>query len=87
MNRRQKRAIARRIPGYKGLLKEAAEKSIKEFEEMLQKKWIAETQVLNGEEPTNAASLNESIEKEDKNKEKNLPNEAENTRKNNDGTN
>ena len=86
MNRRQKRALAKLIPGYKKLLKEAKEETIKQFEEMMQKRWT-EQELADGYIPTNAASLNESIEKEDKNKEKNLPNEAENTRENNDGTN
>lgn len=87
MNRRQKRALARKIPGYKGLLKDAAKKSIEELEEMLQKRWEAETQVLNGEEPVNAASLNESIEKEGKDKREKLSNETESAEKNNNGTN
>lgn len=62
MNRRQKRALAKRIKGYKGLLSEASEKAMKQFEEMMQEKWRAETQVLNGEEPANAAFSNKAIE-------------------------
>lgn len=62
MNRRQKRALAKRIKGYKGLLSEASEKAMKQFEEMMQEKWRAETQVLNGEEPANAAFSNKVIE-------------------------
>ena len=42
MNRRQKRALARKIPGYKDLLKEAAASSFNEFEEMLKKSWEKE---------------------------------------------
>ena len=62
MNRRQKLALAKRIKGYKGLLSEASEKAMKQFEEMMQEKWKAETQVLNGEESANAAFSNKVIE-------------------------
>ena len=86
MNRRQKRALARSIPGYKKLLKEAKEKSIKQFEEMMQKRW-AEQGLADGYIPADVASLNESIEKEEKNKEENLSNGAKITKENNDGTN
>ena len=86
MNRRQKRALAKLIPGYKKLLKEAKEKSIKQFEEMMQKR-LTEQELADGNIPADAASLNESIEKEGKKKEENLSNGAEITKENNNGTN
>lgn len=86
MNRRQKRALAKLIPGYKKLLKEAKEKSIKQFEEMMQKRWT-EQELADGYISADAASLNESIEKEGKKKEENLSNGAEITKENNNGTN
>lgn len=86
MNRRQKRALAKLIPGYKKLLKEAKEKLIKQFEEMMQKRWT-EQELADGYIPADAASLNESIEKEGKKKEENLSNGAEITKENNNGTN
>lgn len=86
MNRRQKRALAKLIPGYKKLLKEAKEETIKQFEEMMQKRWM-EQELADGYIPADAASLNESIEKEGKKKEENLSNGAEITKENNNGTN
>lgn len=78
MNRRQKRNLARRIKGYKGILSEASQKAIEEFEEMMQKRWDAETQVQSSEQPVVAAKLNEVIE-DDKIKEgKNISNETRN---------
>lgn len=62
MNRRQKRALAKRIRGYKGLLNEASAKTIKQFEEMMRERWNAETQVLDGQGPANAAFSNKVIE-------------------------
>lgn len=39
MNRRQKRALMRRFPGYKDLLNEAAASAFTDFEEKLKKSW------------------------------------------------
>lgn len=39
MNRRQKRALMRRFPGYKDLLNEAAASVFTDFEEKLKKTW------------------------------------------------
>lgn len=86
MNRRQKRTLAKLIPGYKKLLKEAKEKSIKQFEEMMQKRWT-EQELADGYIPADAASLNESIEKEEKDNKEKLPNETESAKKNSNGTN
>lgn len=78
MNRRQKRALAKRIKGYKELLSEASEKAMKQFEEMMQEKWKAETQVLNGEESANAASLNrDNIQQKEKSQEDEAKNAEE----------
>lgn len=58
MNRRQKRTLAKLIPGYRKLLKEAKEKSIKQFEEMMQKRWT-EQELADGYIPADAAFSNE----------------------------
>ena len=84
MNRRQKRTLAKLIPGYRKLLKEAKEKSIKQFEEMMQKRWT-EQELTDGYIPANAAFSNEGKEIERKNKEENLSNETKNTKENEDG--
>ena len=39
MNRRQKRALMKRFPGYKDLLNEAAASAFTDFEEKLKKSW------------------------------------------------
>lgn len=62
MNRRQRRALAKKIPGYKKLLNEAKEKTFDQFKEMLEKKW-AETAGMNGEVPVTPL-LNETIGEE-----------------------
>ena len=41
MNRRQRRAIAKKFPGYKKLLNEAKDKTFEEFQEMIKKRWAA----------------------------------------------
>lgn len=84
MNRRQKRTLAKLIPGYRKLLKEAKEKSIKQFEEMMQKRW-SEQELADGYIPANAAFSNEGKEIEEKNNKENLPNETKNTKENEDG--
>lgn len=84
MNRRQKRALAKLIPGYKKLLKEAKEKSIKQFEEMMQKRWT-EQELADGYISADAAFSNEGKEIEGKNKEEVLPDETKNTKENEDG--
>lgn len=66
MNRRQRRVLAKLIPGYRKLLKEAKEKSIKQFEEMMQKRWT-EQELADGYIPADAAFLsNDNIEEEKK---------------------
>lgn len=52
----------------------------------MQKRWT-EQELADGYIPADAASLNESIEKEGKKKEENLSNGAEITKENNNGTN
>ena len=84
MNRKQRRALAKLIPGYKNLLKEAKEKSIKQFEEMMQKRWT-EQELADGYIPADAALSNEGKETEGKNKEESLSNETKNTKENEDG--
>ena len=84
MNRRQKRALAKRIKGYKGLLSEASEKAMKQFEEMMQEKWRAETQVLNGEEPADAAKLDDILNQTEQKQEEN---QTKNAEEDEDGTN
>lgn len=84
MNRRQKRTLAKLIPGYRKLLKEAKEKSIKQFEEMMQKRWT-EQELADGYIPADAAFSNEGKEIEGKNNKENLPNETKNTKENEDG--
>ena len=39
MNRRQRRALAKKFPGYKKLLKESIDLTFNEFQEMLRKDW------------------------------------------------
>lgn len=39
MNRRQKRALMKRFPGYKDLLSEATASAFTDFEEKLKKTW------------------------------------------------
>ena len=77
MNRRQRRALAKRFPGYKKLLNEAKEKTFEQFKEMLEKSWSQQ-----GAETTGIESLipgtpqfNKTIE-EQTNKES--PSEAKN---------
>lgn len=84
MNRRQKRTLAKLIPEYRKLLKEAKEKSIKQFEEMMQKRWT-EQELADGYIPADAAFSNEGKEIEGKNNKENLPNETKNTKENEDG--
>lgn len=84
MNRRQKRTLAKLIPGYRKLLKEAKEKSIKQFEEMMQKRWM-EQELADGYIPADAVFSNEGKEIEGKNNKENLPNETKNTKENEDG--
>lgn len=84
MNRRQKRTLAKLIPGYRKLLKEAKEKSIKQFEEMMQKRWT-EQELADGYIPADAAFSNEGKEIEEKNNKESLPNETKNTKENEDG--
>lgn len=84
MNRRQKRTLTKLIPGYRKLLKEAKEKSIKQFEEMMQKRWT-EQELADGYIPTDAAFSNEGKEIEGKNNKESLPNETKNTKENEDG--
>lgn len=84
MNRRQKRTLAKLIPGYRKLLKEAKEKSIKQFEEMMQKRWT-EQELADGYIPADAAFSNEGKEIEGKNNKESLPNETKNTKENEDG--
>lgn len=84
MNRRQKRTLAKLIPGYRKLLKEAKEKSIKQFEEMMQKRWT-EQELADGYIPADAALSNEGKEIEGKNNKENLSNETKNTKENEDG--
>ena len=62
MNRRQRRALAKRFPRYKKLLNEAKEKTFDQFKEMLEKRW-AETAGLDGQVPA-TPHLNETIEEE-----------------------
>ena len=73
MNRRQRRMLAKKIPGYKKLLDEAKDKTFDQFKEMLEKRW-AETAGLNGQVSA-TPHLNETIEEET---EKPLENEAKN---------
>lgn len=84
MNRRQKRTLAKLIPGYRKLLKEAKEKSIKQFEEMMQKRWT-EQELADSYIPADAAFSNEGKEIEGKNNKESLPNETKNTKENEDG--
>ena len=84
MNRRQKRSLAKLIPGYRKLLKEAKEKSIKQFEEMMQKRWTKQ-ELADGYIPADAAFSNEGKEIEGKNNKESLPNETKNTKENEDG--
>lgn len=84
MNRRQKRTLAKLIPGYRKLLKKAKEKSIKQFEEMMQKRWT-EQELADGYIPADAAFSNEGKEIEGKNNKESLPNETKNTKENEDG--
>ena len=84
MNRRQKRALTKLIPGYRKLLKEAKEKSIKQFEEMMQKRWT-EQELADGYIPADAAFSNEGKEIEGKNNKESLPNGTKNTKENEDG--
>ena len=44
MNRRQRRALVKKFPGYKKLLNEAKEKTFAEFQEMLEKRWEEQAQ-------------------------------------------
>lgn len=39
MNRSQKRAIMKKIPGYKNVLKEATEKAVNDLEKTFQSQW------------------------------------------------
>lgn len=39
MNRKQRRWLMRKVPGYRNLLNEAAAKSYEEFKDMMKKKW------------------------------------------------
>lgn len=84
MNRRQKRTLVKLIPGYRKLLKEAKEKSIKQFEEMMQKRWT-EQELADGYIPADAAFSNEGKNKEEKNNKESLPNETKNTKENESG--
>lgn len=84
MNRKQKRTLAKLIPGYRKLLKEATEKSIKQFEEMMQKRWT-EQELADGYIPADAAFSNEGKEIEGKNNKESLPNETKNTKENENG--
>lgn len=84
MNRRQKRTLVKLIPGYRKLLKEAKEKSIKQFEEMMQKRWT-EQELADGYIPADAAFSNEGKEIEGKNNKESLPNKTKNTKENEDG--
>lgn len=84
MNRRQKRTLVKLIPGYRKLLREAKEKSIKQFEEMMQKRWT-EQELADGYIPADAAFSNEGNDKEGKNNKESLPNETKNTKENENG--
>ena len=84
MNRRQRRNLAKLIPGYKKLLKEAKEKSIKQFEEMMQKRWT-EQELADGYIPADAAFSDEGKEIEEKDNKENLPNKTKNTKEDEDG--
>lgn len=66
MNRRQRRALAKRLPGYKKILQEAKDMTFEEFRKMLEKQWAETT---DGEciTPADAAFLNnDNIEEEKK---------------------
>lgn len=66
MNRRQRRALAKRLPGYKKILQEAKDMTFEEFRKMLEKQW-AETTDSERITPADAAFLsNDSIEEEKK---------------------
>lgn len=39
MNRKQRRWLMRKVPGYRNLLNEAAAKSYEEFKDMMKKQW------------------------------------------------
>ena len=73
MNRRQKRELAKKIPGYRKLLKEAKAKAFDQFKEMMEKKW-AETTGIEGQVPA-TPHFNKTIEEETK---KEKLNEAKN---------
>ena len=45
MNRRQKRALMKRFPGYKDLLSEATASAFTDFEEKLKKTWEKQGEV------------------------------------------
>lgn len=73
MNRRQRRALTRKIPGYKKFLNEAKEKAFDQFKEMMEKKW-AETTGTEHQVPV-TPHFNKTIEEET---EKEKLNEAKN---------
>ena len=73
MNRRQRRALTRKIPGYKKLLNEAKEKAFDQFKEMMEKKWAGTTGTEHQVPVT--PHFNETIEEET---EKEKLNEAKN---------
>ena len=63
MNRRQRRALAKKFPGYKKLLKESIGLTFNEFQEMLRKNWEKE-ELINSEKNDTAAESTEIEENE-----------------------
>ena len=61
MNRRQRRALAKKFQGYKKLLKESVDLTFNEFQEMLRKDWEKQGLTETEKDEINA----ESTEKEE----------------------
>lgn len=47
MNRAEKRKIAKKIPGYRDVLNDAAKRAVDDLEKMFQKQWLEDDETLN----------------------------------------